>query len=117
MIINQQIMTITITRNLSIVEKTIKSLPSGKTNIICYIYKRKGHKAFQYWNWKQKDFYQNIRTYSQGQTYFFALEYDIILEKSNLLVDFSATKHVITDKSKFWTGETFCWLSWWKPSE
>ena len=37
------------------------SIP-GKTNIIiCYIYKRKDHKAFQFQNWRQKDFCQNIR--------------------------------------------------------
>ena len=39
--------------------------------------------------------------YSKGQTYFSALGYDIVSDKSNLLVDCGATKHVITDKSKF----------------
>ena len=29
----------------------------------------------------------NIRTYSKGQTYFFALGYDIVSDKTNLLVD------------------------------
>ena len=32
---------------------------------------------------------------------FFALEYDIVSDKINLLVDCRATNHVITDKSKF----------------
>ena len=76
------------------------SLP-WKTNIICYVCGKRGHKAFECKNQKQKDFYQNIRTYSKGETYFFTLEYDIVLDKSNLLVDCSATEHVITDKSKF----------------
>ena len=45
--------------------------------------------------------WQNIRTYSKGQTYFFALGYDIISDKSNLMADCRTTEHVITDKSKF----------------
>ena len=75
--------------------------PLGKTNIICYICKKKGYKAFQCRNRRQKELCQNIKTYSKGQTYFFALGYDIVLGKSILLVDYSATEHVITDKSKF----------------
>ena len=59
------------------------------------------HKTFQCRNKKQKDFCQNIKTYSKGQTYFFILGYDIGSNKSNLLVDCEATDHVITDKSKF----------------
>ena len=44
----------------------------------------------------------NIKTYSKRQTYFFALGYDIVSDKTNLLlVDCGATNHVITDKSKF----------------
>ena len=50
---------------------------------------------------KGSDFCHNIRTYSKGQNYFFALGYDIVLDKTNLLVDCKATNHVITDKSKF----------------
>ena len=67
----------------------------------CYICKKKGHKAFQCQNKRWKDFCQTIKTYSKGQTYFFALGYDIVLDKSNLSVDCGVTKHVITDKSKF----------------
>ena len=52
-------------------------------------------------NRRQSDFCHNIRTYSKGQTYFFALGYDIVSDKSNLLVDYGATNQVITDKSKF----------------
>ena len=33
--------------------------------------------------------------------FFFALGYDIVSDNSNLLVNCGATKHVITDKSKF----------------
>ena len=50
---------------------------------------------------KEKYFCLNIRTYSKGQTYFFALGYHIVPGKSNLLVDCSATEHIITDKPKF----------------
>ena len=81
MIINQQI--ITITRNLSILERTINPLP-GKVNIICYVCGKRGYKAFEYKNQRQRDFCHNIRTYSKGQTYFFALGYDNVLDKSNL---------------------------------
>ena len=77
-----------------------KISPPGKTNIICYICRKRGHKAFDCKNLMQRDFCHNTRTYSKGQTYFFALGY-IVLDKSNLLVDCRATNHVITDKSKF----------------
>ena len=70
-----------------------------KINIIYYICRKRGHEAFQCK--KQKDFCDNIRTYSKGQTYFFTLGYDIVLDKSNLLVNCRATEYVITDKSKF----------------
>ena len=76
-----------------------KTSPLGKTNII-YVCGKRGHKAFQFKNQRQKDFCQNIRTYIKGQTYFFALGYDIVSDKSELLVNCSATEH-ITDKSKF----------------
>ena len=62
---------------------------------------RKGHKTFQCQNRRQKEFYQNIKTYSKGQTYFFALGYHIVSDKSNLLVNCGATEHVRTDKPKF----------------
>ena len=42
-----------------------------------------------------------MRTYSKGQTYFFASGYDIVSDKTNLSVDCGATNHVIIDKSKF----------------
>ena len=100
MIINQQIIITTITRNLSIVERTINP-PHWKSNIICYVCGRKGHKAFESKNRRQSGFCHNIRTYSKGQTYFFALEYDIVSDKTNLLVDCGAINLVITDKSKF----------------
>ena len=74
--------------------------PPKKTNIICYICKKKGHKALQCQNQRQKDFCQNMITYSKGQTYFFALGY-IVSDKSNLLVDCRLTEHVITNKLKF----------------
>ena len=101
------------------------NLRPGKTNIIWYICKKKGHKAFHYKNRRQKDIYQTKRTYSRGQTYFFSLGYDIVSDKSNLLVDCGATENVISDKSKkkkkklskFWTREPFCWISWWDQSE
>ena len=73
----------------------------GKTNIICYVCGRRGHKAFDCRNRRQSDFCHNIRTYSKGQTYFFALEYDIVSDRTNLLVNCGATNYVITDKSKF----------------
>ena len=50
---------------------------------------------------RQRDFCHNIWTYFKGQTYFFTLGYDIVSDKSNLLVDCRATEYVITDKSKF----------------
>ena len=78
-----------------------KFSPSERTNIICYIYGRRGHKTLLYKNRRQSDFCHNIRTYSKGQIYFFALGYDIVSDKTNLLVDCRATNHVITDKSKF----------------
>ena len=99
MIINQQIIIVTITRNLSIVERTIKFPHPGKTNII-YVCGKRGNEAFECKNRRQRDFCQNIRTYFKGQTYFFALEYDIVSDKTNLLVDCGATEHIITDKSK-----------------
>ena len=49
---------------------------------------------------KAKRFLSDIKTYSKGQTDFFPLGYDSVSDKSNLLVNCSATKHVITDKSK-----------------
>ena len=57
------------------------SLP-GKTNVCG----RMGHKAFDCKNRRQSDFYHNIRTYSKGQTYFFALGYDNVSDKTNLLI-------------------------------
>ena len=101
MIVNQQIMITTITGNLNIVEKTINPPPLGKTNFICYVCGRKSHKAFEFKNRRQSDFCHNIRTYSKIQTYFFALGYDIISDKTNLLVVCGATDYVITDKLKF----------------
>ena len=101
MIINQQIIITTIIRNHSIVEKTINP-PPEKTNIICYICEMRRHKAFECKNRRQSDFCHNIRTYSKGQTYFFALGYDIVSDKTiQLLVDCWATNHVISDKLKF----------------
>ena len=94
-IINQQIIIIKIIRNLSIVERTIKFPPLGKTNIICYVCGRRGHRAFECKNWRQREFCHDTRTYSRGQTYFFALGYDIVLDKSNLLANCSLTQHVI----------------------
>ena len=47
--------------------------PTRKKNIICHICNKKGHKAFQCQNKSWKDFCQNIKTYSKGQTYSFAL--------------------------------------------
>ena len=99
MIINRHISLITISRNLSIVEKTIK-YPPGKRNIICHVCGKRGYKAFQCKNRMQKNMCQNIGTYYKGQTYFFALGYHIVSDKSYLLVDCMATKHM-TDKSKF----------------
>ena len=61
----------------------------------------RGHKAFECKNQRQRDFYHSIKTYSKGQTYFFALGYDIVSDKSNLSVNCRATNHVITDKLKF----------------
>ena len=58
-------------------------------------------KAFDCKNRRQSDFCHNIRTYSKGQTYFFALQYDIVSDKTNLLVGCRATNHVINDKLKF----------------
>ena len=89
------------TKKLSIVERTIKSPHPEKTNIICHVCGKRGHKAFECKNRRQKDFCQNIQTYSKGQTYFFSLGYDIVSDKNNLLVNCGATKHVTTDKSKF----------------
>ena len=100
MIINQQIIIITITKNLSIVERTIK-FSQGRQILFVTFIREKATKLFQCQNRRQKDFCQNIRTYSKGQTYFFALGYDIVSDKSNLLVDCRATEHVITNKSKF----------------
>ena len=70
------------------------------TNII-YVCGKRSHKSFECKNRRQKDFCQNIQTYSQGQTDFFILEYDIVSDKSNLLVNCMATEDVITDNSKF----------------
>ena len=72
-----------------------------KTNIIFYICGKKGHKAIESKKQRERDFCQNIQTYSQGQTYFFTIGYDIVSDKSNLLVEYRAIDHVITDKSKF----------------
>ena len=72
----------------------------GKTNITCYVCGKRAHKAFERKNRRQRDFCHNIQTYSKGQTYFFALGYNIVSDKNNLLVDCGATEHVITDKSK-----------------
>ena len=44
----------------------------GKTNIICYVSGRRGHKTFDCRNRRQSDFCCNLRTY------FFALGYDIV---------------------------------------
>ena len=77
------------------------SLLLGKTKIICYICKRKATKLFNVKTEGKKIFCQNIRTDSKGQTYFLTLVYDIVSDKSNLLVDCSATEHVIINKSKF----------------
>ena len=92
-----------ITRNLGIVERTIKKKKKKKktTKDKYYLCWKRDHKAFQCKNQRQKDFCQNIRTYSKAQTYFFSLGYDTVSDISNLLVNCSATKHVITDKSKF----------------
>ena len=62
--------------------------PPEQTNIICYICKKKGHFSVKT---KGKKIF--VRTYSKGQTYFFAFVYDIVLDES--------FKYVITDKSKF----------------
>ena len=97
MVINQQI--ITITRNFSIVERMIKFLPSREDKYYLLRLWEEGHKALEYKS--QRDFYHDIRTYSKGQPYFFALGYDIVSDKTNLLVDCGATKYVITDESKF----------------
>ena len=78
-----------------------KISPTGKTNIIRYICGWRGHKACDCRNWRLSDFCHNIRIYSKGQTYFFALGYDIVFNNTNLLVDCRATNHVITYKSKF----------------
>ena len=82
------------------------------------------HKAFDCRYRRQSDFCHNIRTYSKDQTYFFALGYDIVSDKTNLLVDSGVINHVITDKlkfinfdKKFWTRELFCWIGWWEPSK
>ena len=94
-----------------IVKTIIFPTLSGKTNIICYICNKKKHKVFQCQNKRRKYFCQNIKTYSKGQMYFFALGYDIIADKSNLLVDCGAAEYVINDWSKFWTRESFCQIS------
>ena len=97
--------------------------PPGKTNIICYVCGKWGHKAFECKNWRQRDFCHNTQTYSKGQTYFFTLGCDIVSDKSNLLVDCRATHHVITDKLKFinfdqnFEPEPFHRISWQEPSE
>ena len=102
MIINQQIIITTITRNLNIVERMIKfPPPPGRQILFATFVGGGGHKAFDCKNRRQSDFCHNIRTYSKGQIYFFALGYDIVSDKTNLFVDCGATKHVITDKSKF----------------
>ena len=41
------------------------SLP-GKTNIICYVCGKRGHKAFKCKNKKQSDFCHDIKIYSKG---------------------------------------------------
>ena len=91
-----------------------KKIPPSprKTNIICYVWRRRGHKAFDFRNKRQSDFCRNIRTYSKGQTYFFALGYVIISDKTNLLVNCGATNHVITDQSQnFEPGNHFVELA------
>ena len=49
---------------------------------------------------KAKRYLSEYANLLKSQTYFFALENDIVLAKSNLIVDCGATKHVITDKLK-----------------
>ena len=85
-----------------IVVKTIIFPPRGRQILFVTSAIKKVHKAFQCWNKRRKDFCQNIKTYSNGQNYFFDLGYDIISDKSNLLVNCRATEHVINDKSKFY---------------
>ena len=58
-----------------------------------------GREATKHFNVKTEGFCQNICTSSKGQTHFFTFGSDIVLNKSNLLVDCGATSYVITDKS------------------
>ena len=116
MIINQIIIT-TISRNLNIVETTEKSPCQGRQILFVTLMERGGHKAFECKNRKLSDFCHNMRTYSKGQTDFFALGY-IFSDKTNLLVNCGATNHVITNKSKyfkfwprFWTRNHFVELT------
>ena len=87
MIINQHIIFITITRNLSISERTKNPL-KGRKILFVTIVRREATKLFNV-KTEGKIFCQNIRTYSKGQTYFFFK--DIVSDKSNLLVDCVAT--------------------------
>ena len=43
-----------------------KISPQRKTNVICYVCGKRDLKAFECKNRRQKDFCQNIRTYSKG---------------------------------------------------
>ena len=72
----------------------MKFFPLGRQILLVTFVEGEGHKAFDCKNRRQSDFCHNIRTYSKGQTYFFALGYDIVSDKTNLLVDCEATNHV-----------------------
>ena len=78
-----------------------KISPQGRQILFVTFVGGEGHKTFGCKNRRQSDFCHNIRTYSKGQTYFFALGYDIASDKTNLLINCGATNHVITDKLKF----------------
>ena len=52
--------------------------PQGRQILFVMFVGGEGHKAFECKNRKQSDFCHDIRTYSKGQTYFFALGYDIV---------------------------------------
>ena len=68
-------------------------------------------------------FYNSYNPWEKPR-FFLNIGYDIVLDKSNLLVNCGATQHVITDKSKFINfdqnfelGNHFVEFSWREPSE